>query len=213
MQDKDVIDTQLDFYRKGKAGCLFLAHAAGDPAKYEWRLSVARPETGEIESLIRSAVSLTDVSTQSVIFPAVITEDDLVNFFRVLRDTSSFSIGQRKRFKGMICLGYRIKISEMTSWVTGFGGFSFLPETRQAVFTELTFRTKPRPEYKKIMKEAPPGVLHLADMNMKGMGENKFKSLWFGSFDNTEKVLGHKPDLRSTAKTTFAVPVSLWKRV
>lgn len=81
------------------------------------------------------------------------------------------------------------------------------------MFTELTFRTKARPQYKKVMKEAPPGVLHLADMDMKGMGENKFKSLWFGSFDNTEKILGHKPDLRSAAKTTFAVPVSLWKKV
>jgi len=50
-------------------------------------------------------------------------------------------------------------------------------------------------------------------MDMKGMGENKFKSLWFGSFDNTEKLLGHKPDLRSAAKTTFAVPVSFWKKV
>ncbi len=213
MQDQDVVDTQLEFYRKGKAGCLFLAHAAGDPAKYEWRLSVARPDPEEIEFVIQSAVTLSDFSTQSIIFPSVITEGDLIALFRVLNKTPSFSIGQRKRFKGMVCLGYRIKIGEMTSWVTGFGGFNFLPKTRQAVFTELTFRTKPRPQYKKIMKEAPPGVLHLADMYMKGMGENKFKSLWFGSFDNTEKVLGHKPDLRSAAKTTFAVPVKLWKQV
>jgi len=61
------------------------------------------------------------------------------------------------------------------------------------------------------MKEAPLGVIHLADMRMHGMSENKFQSLWYGSFDNTERVIGHKPDLRSAAKTTFAVPVSMWK--
>jgi hypothetical protein len=61
------------------------------------------------------------------------------------------------------------------------------------------------------MKEAPQGVIHLADMDMKGMNENKFKSLWYGSFDRTEEIIGHKPDLRSAAKTTFALPRSLWR--
>lgn len=63
------------------------------------------------------------------------------------------------------------------------------------------------------MKKAPKNVLHLADMDMKGMNENKFKSLWYGSLDNTERVLGHRPDLRSAAKTTFAVPSRLWQKV
>lgn len=63
------------------------------------------------------------------------------------------------------------------------------------------------------MKEAPDGVIHLADMDMKGMSENKFKALWYGSLDRAEEVIGHRPDLRSAAKTTFAVPASLWKGV
>lgn len=54
-------------------------------------------------------------------------------------------------------------------------------------------------------------VLHLADMDMKGMGENQFKSLWYGSFAKVEDILGSKPDLRSAAKTTFAIPLDLWK--
>ena len=49
-------------------------------------------------------------------------------------------------------------------------------------------------------------------MDMKGMSENRFKSLWYGSFDRTEHLLGHKPDLRSAAKTTFAIPAQLWRR-
>ena len=97
--------------------------------------------------------------------------------------------------------------------MTGFGGFDFLPETRQAVFTEIVFRSKPRPDYDWVMKEAPPGIIHLADMDMKGMRENQFKALWYGSFDKTENILGHKPDLRSAARTTFLMPLNLWKGV
>lgn len=78
------------------------------------------------------------------------------------------------------------------------------------MFTEIVFRTKSRPQYDWVMKETPEGVIHLADMDMKGMGEHKFKSLWHGSFATTEEVLGKKPDLRSAAKTTFAVPYKLW---
>jgi len=42
MQDQRVVETQLEFYRKGGAGCLFAAHVAGDPIKYGWRLSVSK---------------------------------------------------------------------------------------------------------------------------------------------------------------------------
>jgi hypothetical protein len=61
------------------------------------------------------------------------------------------------------------------------------------------------------MKAAPEGVIHLADMEMKGMGEKQFKALWFGSFSKVQGILGQKPDLRSAAKTTFAIPLGLWR--
>ncbi len=213
MQDEAVIATQLEFYRRGDAGCLFAAHAAGDPAEYEWRLSVAKVEKVEIEGLVASAISAPDVSTQSIIFPSIVTEEDLLGLLRVLNESDVFRLEQQERFKGSMCLGYRVKVGDMVSWLTGFGGFDFFPKTRQAVFVEIVFRSKPRPHYMKVMKEAPVGVLHLADMNMKGMGKNKFMALWYGSFDKTEALLGHKPDLRSAAKTTFAIPVDLWKRL
>ena len=128
----------------------------------------------------------------------------------LLRDTPPFSLEEEKRYRGRICLGFRLQVGELSSWLSGFGGFDFLPKTRQAVFTEIVFRTKSRPQYDWVMKETPEGVIHLADMDMKGMGEHKFKSLWHGSFATTEEVLGKKPDLRSAAKTTFAVPYKLW---
>lgn len=137
--------------------------------------------------------------------------DELKELLLLLKDTLHITLEQEDEFADSVCLGYRIQVGEVKSWVTGFGSFDFLPKTRQAVFTAITFRSKPRPVYKHVMKESPEGVVHLADMDMKGMNENRFKSLWYGSFDATELILCHKPDMRSAAKTTFAVPLALWK--
>ncbi|PIP55853.1 MAG: hypothetical protein CO183_00085 [Candidatus Zambryskibacteria bacterium CG_4_9_14_3_um_filter_42_9] len=213
MQEQTIIETQLEFYRNGGAGCLFAAHAARDPSKYGWRFSISNVDTVQIEELIQSAISLADVSTQSIIFPSVMMQEDLKTLLLILKETPSVSLEQEEEFEDAVCLGYRISIGDLKSWVTGFGGFDFFPKTRQAVFTEIVFRTKPRPDYEWVMKETPHGIIHLADMDMKGMRENQFKALWYGFFDNTENILGHKPDLRSAAKTTFAVPLELWRGV
>lgn len=212
MLNRSVIETQLAFYKRGGAGCLSAAHAAHNPSRYAWRLSVCEPDAEKIDGLVREAITLPAVSTQSIIFPSVIHAKELQDLLYVLRKVPSFSLEQEEEYEKMMCLGFRACINDKVSWITGLGGFSFLPKTRQAVFTEIVFRCKPRPEYQWVMKEAPENVLHLADMDMKGIGENKFKALWYGSLDTTERVLGHKPDLRSAAKTTFAVPLHLWRK-
>lgn len=212
MLSQSIIKTQLEFYKRGGAGCLFAAHAAHNPSKYEWRLSVCEVNPEKIEGIVQEAITFPAVSTQSIIFPSVIHSKELSVLLSVLQEVASFFLEQEVEYEKMMCLGFRARINDKVSWVTGLGGFSFLPKTRQAVFTEIVFRCKPRPEYEWVMKEAPENVLHLADMDMKGISENKFKALWYGSLDNTEKVLGHKPDLRSAAKTTFAVPLHLWQK-
>jgi hypothetical protein len=211
VQKSKIIATQLDFYRKGLAGCMFAAHAAQDPGRYEWRFDVCDAEVDKIENLIQTAIDKPDVSTQSIIFPAVANEGDLILLLRLLLQVPSISLGQEEQFEDTICLGYRVAIGHLKSWVTGFGQFTFLPKTRQTVYTEIVFRTKPRPLYEKTMKPSPDGIVHLADMDMKQMKEKQFKALWRNSFDNTEKHLGAKPDLRSAAKTTFSIPSLLWR--
>ncbi len=212
MQEQAIIETQLEFFRKGGAGCLFAAYAAKDPERFGWKLTVSEVEKVQIGELIRSAIALESVSTQSIIFPSVLKWEDLRHLLLTLKETPLVSLEQEEEFSGSICLGYRIAVGDLKSWVTGFGSFDFLPKTRQTVFTEITFRSKPRPPYEWVMKEAPEGVIHLADMDMKGMSENQFKSFWFGSFAHVEEILGQSPDLRSAAKTTFAIPVELWRK-
>lgn len=156
MQAQAIIEVQLEFFRKGGAGCLFAAYAAQDPARFEWKLTVSDVDRDEIENLIQSAIIAKNVSTQSIIFPSILRWEDLKHLLVVLREVLLVTVGQEEEFAGSVCLGYRIKVGEFTSWVTGFGGFDFLPKTRQSVFTEITFRSKPRPPYEWVMKEAPP---------------------------------------------------------
>lgn len=94
MQEQLIIETQLDFYRKGGVGCLFAAHAAVDPVKYGRHLSVSEIDENKIEEVVKSAITDPAISTQSIIFPRVITEQDLLNLLMVLGRTPSITLGQ-----------------------------------------------------------------------------------------------------------------------
>ncbi len=213
MTRREIIDAQLYFYMSGGAGCLFVAHAANDPSKYEWRLEILQATIHKVDATIKTAMEDGGISTLSLLFPSILTAEHLVEFLKELGAASKYvGISQYEELLDAVCLGLRARISGLTSWVTGFGPFDFLPATRRAPHVELTMRINPRPHYNVVMKEAPSGVIHLADMDMKSMRQKKFLALWNGSFINTEKILGHKPDLRSAARTTFAIPKVIWER-
>jgi hypothetical protein len=84
-----------------------------------------------------------------------------------------------------------------------------LPKTRQTPYTEISFRVKPKPEYRKVMKPSHADTLHLADMYMHGIDDDVFKKLWGSSLARVASILGHKPNLKSAAKTTYAIPLYL----
>ncbi len=213
MLEKRIIEDQLAFYRQGNAGCLFAAHAAMDPGKFGWHFSVADIDPEQIESLIQSAIADEKISTKSIIFPKVLKREDLKELLISFKKVGSIFLGSADECESSVCLGYRARVGEEISWILGFGGFDFLPKTRQALFAEITFRCKPKPEYRQVMKESDPGVLHIVHMDMQGMREAKFKSLWYGSIDHVEEVLGRPSDLRSKAKTTFAIPPDFFKEL
>lgn len=77
--------------------------------------------------------------------------------------------------------------------------------------TEIVLRVKPRPTYDFAMKESPPDVIHLADLDMKGMPADRFRATWHACFRATAKLLGKAPDLTSAARTTYGLPASLAK--
>jgi hypothetical protein len=208
--EKQICDAQMDFYRRNKAGCLFAAVAAKNPEAYGWYQRVLAPEAASIKATVVSAIAARGVSTLSLIFPRVQREDALLNLIEILQDSGSFYLDQETPFKGSYCLGLRAPVENLTSWVSGFGPFDFLPVTRQSPYTEITFRVKRRPNYKWVMKESPKDVIHLADLNMLGMADAMFRTMWRATLKRTARLIGHEPDLRSAAKTTFAVPEAIW---
>jgi len=200
-------EEQLDFYRSRKAGCIFAAIAAKNPEKYGWHQEVIDNDSTQIEQAISKAVESSSITTLSLIFPHVTSISDLINLIDTAGNLEIGNIERDEIHEDARCIGIRIRVNGDNSWVSGFGPFSFLPKTRQAPYTELAFRVKPRPVYDWFMKPPIAGVIHLADMDMKGVKKRTFVKWWNASLKNTKKVLGKTPDLKSAAKTTYAIPI------
>ncbi|MCL1473388.1 hypothetical protein [Argonema antarcticum] len=210
-EDFSVITTQLDFFRQGKAGCVFAAYVAGNPLKYGWIHKILNVDACAIDAEIAQAIDLPEVTTLSLIFPDVDSLEGIIELIRVMTKCKYILLEQdvilddsRSR-----CLGFRVRVDQLLSWVSGFGHFDCFPKTRQTVYTEIIFRVKPRPNYARVMKKSPPSVIHLADMDMLGIADVIFKKMWYDSLDRTQQLLGHTPDLRSAAKTTFTLPSNI----
>ena len=212
MNNLDVIEReQLKFYRTSKGGCAFAAVAAKDPGKYGWHQVITDAHSDSIDTEIQRAIHTPDVTTLSLIFPSVTTDEDLISFVEILRNCRNVFFEHETVYEDTICFGIRVKVGDLKSWVSGFGNYGFLPETRRTPYTEITFRVKPRPNYKWVMKKSPANVIHLADLDMLGITKATFIRLWELSLQNTAKRLGHKPDLKSAAKTTYSIPCGFYE--
>jgi hypothetical protein len=198
---------QIKFFRNNLAGCSFAAYAARDPRKFGWSYQVIDANAAEIDGAVRQASDDPAISTLSLVFRDCEDVRRLLGLIEVLQDCRTVILGQDIVYGSYRCLGFRARIDKFESWISGFGPFSFFPKTRQSPHTEVTMRVKPRPAYDRVMKKAPDGVIHLADMDMLGIAEEHFKALWRSSFERVASLLGHKPDLRSAAKTTFTLPL------
>lgn len=209
-KDSEIICAQLEFYKSGKAGCLFLARAARSPAAFEWRLTECEPNALAIAHVILESIQSKNISTQSILFGSVRSIPALGDLLAELDKVEHIILDVQTGLVGFVCLGYRVKVQKELSWMTGFGDFEFLPPTRRAPYTELTFRCKPRPQYEWVLKTAPDGVIHLADMHMKGLSRSVFEKYWNGSILHTQTRLGGVATLASAAKTTFAIPDDMW---
>ena len=210
MSDESLIITrQLDFFRHNKAGCAFATYAAVDPIKYGWIHKILKVEVSQIDTEIEKAINLQDITTLSLIFPDVDSLERLLQLIIVMTNCNYILLEQNVIFDRYRCLGFRVRVDQLLSWVSGFGHFDCFPKTRQTVYTEITFRVKKRPNYAKLMKKSPPSVIHLADMDMLGIADEIFKKMWYSSLGRTAQLLGHTPDIRSAAKTTFVLPSNI----
>lgn len=205
--DDPVKEAQRRFFSRNKAGCAFAAYAAKRPAKYGWASVILPVAADSIGQELGNAIADPTTQAISMIFPDVLSVDDLAGLVDACIDSGLFvDEGYLENSTRFVRL--RAKIGPDVSWVTGFGPFDFLPETRRAPFCELTVRVKPRPSYDWYFKDTVEGVVHLADLDMRGLSCRNLWKLWGASFETTKKILGHAPDEESAAKTTFVVPIA-----
>lgn len=205
MSDELVKEEQRRFFKENQSGCAFAAYAAKKPSKYGWRSVVLDPDTKLIQSTLCEAIHDNDVQALSLIFPSVTNRDTLIDLVRSCTDTELI-YDEGSVQDGLQFIRLRALVRQEVSWVTGFGPFDFLPRTRRAPHTEITIRVTERPNYAWHFKPPIDGVIHLADLSMAGLSDRRLKKLWSASFKTTEKILGHKPDDESAAKTTFVIP-------
>lgn len=165
-----------------------------------------KPSILEIDRSIAGALSAKNVSTLTLVFPTVTSVRDLRVLIGMIRASEFLFVEDEVSHDNLLCLGIRARIGPLTSWVTGFATHADMPVTRRAPYTALTLRIKPRPKYSVVMKKAPENVIHLADMNMRGLSREQFQQYWDLSHTHTARLLGHKPNIFSAAKTTFVLP-------
>jgi len=202
-----ILEMQRSFFSRNRAGCAFAAYAAKRPSKYGWRSVVLVPTVDKIAHELAGAIADPGVQALSLIFPDIQSTSDLIELVGTCLETGLF-LDEATDTESARLVRLRAKVCSDLSWVTGFGPFEFLPKTRQAPFVELSIRVKPRPNYDWHFKPPVDGIIHLADLDMKGLSEKNLWKLWGASFETTKKILGHPPDEESAAKTTFAIPFS-----
>lgn len=208
-----IVQRQLRFFVEKRAGCLFAAAAARNPGRYGWIHRITPPDHDAIDLAISEAIADPETTTLSLLFPDTSSTDQLLALIGTLMQCRMLLLDQSEEFMDTLCLGFRARVGDAKSYVTGFGDFPFLPVTRRTPCVELTTRVKARPHYDFVFKPAPPGVIHLADMDMRGMPFKAMQRLWDDSFVQTKNVLGAAPDLRSAARTTYSIPKTLYATI
>lgn len=220
--DRLTIAIQRHWHSRGQNGCVFAQVAANGAGQNGWRSIVVKgniqdvlsPENrATIGSNVALAIRDPECEIVSFLFPQIIEPGDLVLLLRGLIDTPNIVLSDATKRDDMISLALRVVVLELVlSWLMGFGPFTFFPTTRQAPITELTIRTKVKPDklYERLNQDRE--AAHLADMPLE-LAEKAWPRLWDSTLKRTRSILGGEPDHFSAARTTFSVPWKLWLNV
>lgn len=213
MNDVELKSQHFEFFSRNDSGCAFAAYASRNADRLEWAVAIMRnSELPGLDSLIEGFVADPSVSTLSIILPDVVTDSDLDALIPMLNG-KELSLYEEFDSATNRCYRFRARVLEEFSFVSGFGPFSYFPVTRQTPSTALVMRVSARPLFTWDLKEPTPGIVHVADMDMKGLADRQLKRMWGNSFLRTAGLLGHKPNEESAAKTTFVVPLERARKI
>lgn len=175
------MDANKKWMSTGKIGCTFAALFAKAPERVGW-VTIINPEKLTIPK---------DAFILSLQFPGKTKRE--VTMWALANGFYTEDLGN-----GNYGLRYRIKTD--VAWVQYFGLDSHV-KTRQAPIPELMLCVKrPIGSYFKVGYH---NILHLAHATVRHLSKAKADKLWETSHIQTAKHLGHRPNLKEAAKTTF----------
>lgn len=213
-----IIAVQNLWHAKGYNGCIFSQLIAAEPENYKWQKAIINNvgdvTAAEIDRVVNDAVDNPEVRLLSLIFPNLKSTEDLTQLCELLASvTETIFLLQDTYVDGLVALSFRLALEDDTvlAWIMGFGPFEFFAKTRQAPYTELVLPVKPKPDNTYHRHNQDKNSAHVADQPLPHE-ERVLDTVWTNTFKKTERVLGHKPDILSGARTTLTVPAEKWTK-
>ena len=211
-----VAKVQSHWFMLGQSGCVFAQHLMASSASAAWHAFVcpspATPEDGDwthsLDELIAREIANPSCELMSMLFPATVTESQLVVLIRTLLGCDRMELLPLQVACESVGVSLRLNVGMANvceSWVLGFGPFECLPATRQAPVTEIVFRTKESAHAPRQEGVRSGNYVHVADFPLH-LPEKKRASLWHASVLNRQALLGPHDETFAKARFSFALP-------
>jgi hypothetical protein len=149
----------LDWLRCGQVGCVF-AQLLGRPRNRSILRTVVLDSAAsdmdfselaeKINVEVQLATQEADIEGLSVLFPSLLSIEDVVLLVKMLGSLSGWRIETFREWRSLVIVGLRVLIADdVWAEIVGLGPFpQYLPPTRHSPVTALEIRTKPARERK-----------------------------------------------------------------
>lgn len=186
----------IDWIASGKIGCVFASALVKQREKIGWIFDAFELTDNFIPEIAAECWNI-----WSGVFPGA--NKELVREWAYHNGFTSERLGynyNQDDNRWYLCTGLRYRMKEGSAWVQYFGPDSHV-KTRRAPHPMLSMTLKlPAHVYAQTMIK---GVLHLAHASIEFIKAADAHTLWERSFEQTKKLLHHKPDKTQAAKVTF----------
>jgi hypothetical protein len=217
----ELVETiQRHWFWQGQAGCIFARRAARYSSRIGWLTTVftSYPDqlddadlTLQLGTQLLNSMQSPRCELMSFIFPQVRTPRQLLGLVRAVSRVDDVALAREEAVHDVTALSFQVRLagSPVMAWLLGFGPFAFMPATRRAPSVEIIVRPKQKPPALFHRVNQDRSISHVADVPLY-IADSYAELVWQETLRSVERVLGHRPDRRTAATTTFCLPSNLW---
>ncbi|MCS5348278.1 hypothetical protein NYT34_02900 [Staphylococcus aureus] len=206
------------WHSKGQSGCVFAQSIAKKHVDCSgWKSEIINYNNiKSLDNLIEKSIKQNGCEVLSLLLPTIVNLEKFVEILSNILKESKYLFIEKINYPNEkeVSLPFRVNINSINnpvlSWVMIFGPFESFPNTRQSPIAEICIRVKPKPKniYSKLNQNK--NIAHLADTPF-FLKEEIIDKTWIATHKNTEYILGHKPNLKSAAKTSITISNKLFR--